>query len=75
LSTSDGRTTENHARRIGSFPKWPISAYSASTPVMESTTAPSATKDNHFEFEEEMHGPVRVERLQHIRVSNNAAHA
>ncbi|MNC30090.1 hypothetical protein D3C75_783640 [compost metagenome] len=27
------------------MPKWPISAYSASTPVIDSTTAPSAKND------------------------------
>ena len=32
-----------HARRIGDFPKWPMSAYSASAPVTASTMDPKAT--------------------------------
>ena len=35
---------KNQARRIGWRPKWPMSAYSASAPVMTSTTAPIAMK-------------------------------
>ncbi|MNT42606.1 hypothetical protein D3C72_1790330 [compost metagenome] len=35
----------NQARRIGNLPKWPISAYNASTPVIDSTTAPSAKNE------------------------------
>ena len=33
---------KNQARRIGCRPKCPMSAYSASAPVMTSTTAPIA---------------------------------
>ncbi|MNR37379.1 hypothetical protein D3C85_1553890 [compost metagenome] len=45
MSTREGSTTINQARRIGLLPKWPMSAYSASTPVMASTTAPRAKKE------------------------------
>ena len=34
----------NQARAIAGRPKWPMSAYSASAPVMTSTMAPMATK-------------------------------
>ncbi len=33
----------SQARWIGERPKWPMSAYSASAPVMTSTMAPIAT--------------------------------
>jgi hypothetical protein len=33
----------NQARAIAGRPKWPMSAYSASAPVMTRTTAPIAT--------------------------------
>ena len=44
MSVSAGITTENQARRIGFLPKCPRSAYSASAPVTQSTTAPRMTK-------------------------------
>ena len=37
----------NQARRIGDRPKWPMSAYSASAPVIASTTAPIAMNAVH----------------------------
>ena len=39
-----GITTLNQASRIGFLPKWPRSAYSASAPVTQSTTAPRMMK-------------------------------
>ena len=36
-----GNTSSSHARVIGARPKWPRSAYSASAPVIASTTAAS----------------------------------
>jgi hypothetical protein len=44
LITRAGITSPYQAMRIGSLPKWPMSAYSASPPVTHSTTAPSITK-------------------------------
>src|SRR3954454_9842034 len=40
---SAGNTTKNQARAIAGRPKWPMSAYRASAPVMTRTTAPTAT--------------------------------
>jgi hypothetical protein len=40
LSISAGSTTVYQDTRIGNTPKWPMSAYSASPPVIASTTAP-----------------------------------
>ncbi len=39
---SDGKARANHATRMGRRPKWPMSAYRASAPVIDSTTAPIA---------------------------------
>ena len=40
--TSAGITSPNQAKRMGRLPKCPMSAYSASAPVTQSTTEPSA---------------------------------
>ena len=37
-------TTANHAMRMGFLPKCPMSAYSASAPVTQSTMAPRMMK-------------------------------
>src|SRR5262245_57481565 len=39
-----GKTKHSQAYLIGRRPKWPMSAYKASPPVMASTTAPMARK-------------------------------
>ncbi len=39
-----GKTSSSQARVIAGRPKWPMSAYSASTPVIASTTEASEKK-------------------------------